>query len=266
MIDLKRYFDRVGYAGEKNTTVQTLVALHEAHAGAIPFENIDVLRGLPVSVRLSDVEAKLVGAERGGYCFEQATLFRAVLEALGFRARIQLARVRWADGRKLPRSHMVLCVETDEGPYLADVGFGGRGLLHPIPFAVQNEHSSADGCRYRLAIEEAGDWVLEGDIGRGFEPHYGIARSEATPEDIEMANFYVSTSPQSIFRSTLVVQRLRRQRRALLVNRSLSIRANGQTTLSELSSDGELREVLADEFGLRLDPGIALSLPSSAGA
>lgn len=50
----------------------------------IPFENLDILLGMPIRLDLQGVQLKLVDTRRGGYCFEHVTLFAAVLEALGF--------------------------------------------------------------------------------------------------------------------------------------------------------------------------------------
>ena len=47
----------------------------------IPFENLDVLLGRPIRIDLASIQAKLVAASRGGYCFEHARLFAAVLDS-----------------------------------------------------------------------------------------------------------------------------------------------------------------------------------------
>ena len=49
MTDLSAYFNRIGYTGPTDTSVETLHALVAAHNGAIPFENLDPLMGMPVA-------------------------------------------------------------------------------------------------------------------------------------------------------------------------------------------------------------------------
>jgi arylamine N-acetyltransferase len=88
-----------------------LEAVHRAHAVAIPFENLDVRLGRPIRLDLASLQAKLVAGRRGGYCFEQNTLFAAALEALGFRVTRLAARVRLGAARLLPRTHMLLGVD-----------------------------------------------------------------------------------------------------------------------------------------------------------
>ena len=65
--------------------LETLTALHSAHVTAVPFENLDILLGRGISLELPALETKIVTGRRGGYCFEQNTLFLAVLERLAFR-------------------------------------------------------------------------------------------------------------------------------------------------------------------------------------
>src|ERR1700746_504244 len=124
---LDNYLARIGYEGPLEPTYKTLAALQTAHLDAIPFEGIDPLLGRPVKLDLASVQAKLVDSRRGGYCFEQNTLFKAALEALGSRVRGFGARVGWMsppDSPLGPRVHMLLRVDLPEGPHLADVGFG----------------------------------------------------------------------------------------------------------------------------------------------
>ena len=138
-VDLDAYFARIAYDGPREPTLAVLRALHQKHPDAIPFENLDVLLGKPISLDPAAVDAKLIGAGRGGYCYEQNSLFKRVLTALGFEVTGLIARVQWmvpADAPARPRSHMVLGVKLpgDEGneTWLADVGFGGCVLTGPL--------------------------------------------------------------------------------------------------------------------------------------
>ena len=63
---LDAYLQRIRYTGERNPTLATLSALHEHHAAAIPFENLDVRLGRPIRLDLESLQAKLVAGRRGG--------------------------------------------------------------------------------------------------------------------------------------------------------------------------------------------------------
>ena len=73
-------------------------------------------------VSLGAVVEKFVGRGRGGYCFEHATLFHAVLLALGYDATRRLARV--GDPDAAPRTHLGVVVTLDGRRVLADPGIG----------------------------------------------------------------------------------------------------------------------------------------------
>jgi N-hydroxyarylamine O-acetyltransferase len=129
-----------------------LAELHRAHLGAIPFENLDPHRGVPVALDLAALEAKLIRARRGGYCFEQNLLLKAALESLGYGVALHLARVRWnmpADA-PLSRTHLVLAIDDGTATWLGDVGFGPGSLLVPIRFEPGAAHEQS-GWRLRAS-------------------------------------------------------------------------------------------------------------------
>ncbi len=88
MTDLAAYFRRIGYTGPTEPTVETLQALVAAHNGAIPFENLDPLMGIPVADLGPDaLFDKLVHRRRGGYCYEQNGADGICAGGVGFRGR-----------------------------------------------------------------------------------------------------------------------------------------------------------------------------------
>src|SRR5580704_16524686 len=154
-IDLPAYAQRIGYSGEMRPSAECLRELHLAHATHVPFENIEVLMGRPVRLDLESLWKKLIVDRRGGYCYEQNTLFAAVLEQIGFRVTRLAARVRMGAVGIRPRSHMLLAVEADGRQWLADVGFGGDALLHPVEW-LPGETAGQFVWKYRLVEEPPG--------------------------------------------------------------------------------------------------------------
>src|SRR6201999_33686 len=139
---------RIGFEGARAPDLGTLTTLHAAHADAIPFEAFDPLLGRPVRLDLASVQAKLVDSRRGGYCFEQNALFKAALEALGFKVTALGGRVQWMaqPGSPLgPLVHMLLRVDLPEGPHLADVGFGACVLDAPLQLRTDIEQRTGMG-------------------------------------------------------------------------------------------------------------------------
>ena len=151
-LDLDAYLRRIGYSGDLQPTRAVLVALHLAHATHIPFENLDVLLKRPIRLDLASLQAKLVTAGRGGYCYEQNGLFAAVLRELGFAVTPLAARVRYRVTLALPRTHMTLLVQAGGEGFLADVGFGSAGLLLPVPFGSEAQ-AQQFAWSYRIVAE-----------------------------------------------------------------------------------------------------------------
>ena len=69
-IDLDAYFTRIGYAGPRTASLETLAAIHLRHPIAIPFENLNPLLRRPVKLDAPSLQQKLVRGGRGGYCYE----------------------------------------------------------------------------------------------------------------------------------------------------------------------------------------------------
>jgi len=133
-IDLDAYFRRVNWSGSRDPTLETLAGLIEAHTAHIPFENLDVLLGRGVRLDLDGLQEKIVGAGRGGYCFEHASLFAAVLEALGFQVARHAARVvLFGPLAEAKRDHMFMTVAVGDATYVVDPGFGPFAARFPVP-------------------------------------------------------------------------------------------------------------------------------------
>lgn len=248
--DLERYFARVGFDGDRAPTPATLARLQIAHLAAIPFENLDVRLGRPIALDLPSLEAKLVGRRRGGYCFEQNTLFAALLRALGFEVETLEARVRPPGATAtLPRTHMTLRVRFAAGDLLADVGFGGDGALAPVPF--DGSPVEAGGDDHRLVREGVGLHVLQRRSAEGWVDLYAFGPVPALAIDYEVANHFTSTHPRSIFRQTLTAQRATPEGRQLLRGRTYTVR-RGAASESRDVDDAEAFALLTGTIGLEV--------------
>ncbi|HET6333050.1 MAG TPA: arylamine N-acetyltransferase [Polyangiales bacterium] len=254
-IDLKAYFQRIGYDGRPAATLDTLRALHGLHPAAIPFENLSSFAALPVPLDLPSLEQKLLRDARGGYCFEQNTLFLEVLQALGFRVSALGARVLWgqpADDAITPRSHALLKVELPEGTYLADVGFGVMVLTAPLKLELDTVQPTPHEA-FRVIRGAEGEMRMQAQVRDDWKTLYRFDLTPAFPVDYEVSNWYVSTYPSSHFRTGLMIARAVPGRRYGLRNRSFSIHnLGGESSQRELATVAELVQVLERDFGIRV--------------
>lgn len=253
--NLPAYFERIGFAGSIAPNLQTLQALHELHPATIPFENLSPLIGEPVLLDKASVEAKLLRDRRGGYCFEQNMLFWRVLSELEYTVRPHFARVIWGrpDGVPGARSHMILTLEINGVPYLADVGFGGLTLTAPLRLRPGIEQDTPHE-KFRITGDEP-EYRLEVLIGADWRPVYSFDRSEMIEADFEAANYFLSTHKDSTFRNTLMAARTEKGKRFNLNDNRLSIHTTGADSEHRLIEGmEELRTVLAETFAIALPP------------
>ena len=252
-LDLQAYAARIEYTGEFAPTLRTLRNLHLAHATHIPFENLDILLGRPIRLDLDSLTAKLIHGKRGGYCFEQNALFAAVLESIGFPVKRLAARVRMGSTEVRARSHMLLAVEADGETWLADVGFGGDGLLLPL-LLKSREPQRQFAWQYRL-VDENNQHVLQSLRPEGWFDLYSFTLEEQYPADYEVSNHFTSTHPGSPFVTRLVAQRPDKDVRLILVNRKLTEQGQDAITEVTLEDDVALFETLVRRFGLEFPAG-----------
>ena len=255
-IDLDLYFRRIGYDGPREATPEVLAALHRLHPAAIPFESLDPLRGRPVRLDLPSLEAKLLRGSRGGYCFEQNGVFRRVLAALGFTVTPLSARVMWMlpeDAPVPPLSHMLLRVETAEGPVLCDVGFGGQSPTAPLRMQPGLEQPTSHGV-YRLhPAGEAFDLQLR--LPDRWATLYRFTLEPRHPADYEVANWFTSTHPQSRFTNNLIASRVVGDQRLNLFNTERTTHGPGGGERSVLETPEAAHLCLTEEFGLDIPIG-----------
>jgi N-hydroxyarylamine O-acetyltransferase len=255
-LDLDAYLRRVGYTGPAEPSEATLFALYRAHLNKVRFENLDVFLKGAVSVDLEDIQDKIVYRNRGGYCYEQAQLFGAVLERLGFGVERLLARVGPDGGPARARTHLTLRVRAGQGVWLADPGFGSST---PAPLSLRRYRSGGpqevDGWIYEVAPDEehgqqvwklreyqAGEWVT---LHRWEE-------SRVQPVDVVLSNYYTSTHPDSWFTWQPVIVRRDPDAIRSILGRTYTVTRPGHAKTRGELTDQEFAAALTGEFALEL--------------
>ena len=260
--DLDAYLARIGWAGPLRVDHATLARLLRAHMRSIPFENLDVLLGRGVDLDLPSLQAKLVAARRGGYCFEHATLFAAVLEHSGFAVRRHSARVVLIVPRtQAPRTHMFVTVELPEGTFVCDPGFGG--LAPDEPLLLADEAPAANATHWMARAD--GAWTMRA-LHDGKAVDAWVTTLEVDhPIDFVMANHYVSTHPASGFRQRLMMRALTPRGRVSVANRDVTFREDGVVRTEQLADRKALRALLREHFGFDLPEAETVAVPTVEG-
>jgi N-hydroxyarylamine O-acetyltransferase len=257
-LDVDAYLRRINYLGPTEPSDATLDAIYRSHLREIRFENFDVFLKGSVSVDLESIQDKIVYRGRGGYCYEQAQLFGAVLERLGFTVDRMLARVGPDGGPARARTHLTLRVQSGTGVWLADPGFGSSP---PGPLSMRRYRSGGpqevDGWIYEVAPgEDNGDevWKLREYQAGEWVTLHRWDQAPTHPIDVVLSNHYTSTHPDSWFASLPIL--IRRDPDAIrsILGRAYSIVRPGHVKERRVLTDAEFAAALTDEFALKLTP------------
>lgn len=243
------YLQHIGAERPALADGDALRVLHLRHQLAVPFENLSIHLGQDIALEETALVEKIVGAGRGGFCYELNGAFAGLLRAVGYEVTLLAARGFGADGRLgVPYDHLALRVVAADGsgPWLADVGFG-RHAHYPLLLDVRADQRDPGGV---FRVERTPDGDL--DVLRDGEPQYRLEQRPRELRDFEAACWWQRTSPTSHFRTSLVCSRLTGPGRVTLSGRTLVVTDGDGRRERELGAD-EVRAAYREHFGITLD-------------
>jgi N-hydroxyarylamine O-acetyltransferase len=246
------YLKRIDYTGSLAVSIETLRGLHSAHVFHIPFENLDIHLGKGISLEPDAIFDKLVQDRRGGYCYEMNGLFSAVLLALGFDLIRLQGRIMFGHTEVRPRSHQVSLINLDGQQWIADVGYGGRGLLEPIRL-IPDEAVQQYTETFRLLEDDFYGYILQSKIEGEWQNLVGFTLEPQHPVDYRFPNYWNSTSPDSNFVMHRTVAMATPEGRKILTDMQLKIRRHDDIQTETLADMDAYRHALADHFGLIIE-------------
>jgi len=258
------YLRRIGVAYPAWPTADVLRELHLRHLQTVPFENLSIHLGEEIVLEEERLLDKVVGARRGGFCYELNGAFGALLGALGFDVTLLAGRGYGEEGRLgIPYDHLALRVRTvDGGDWLADIGFGAHSH-YPLAFGERGEQADPGGT---FRVVEAGPDAAgvrgaggtrgaeDLDVIRDGKPQYRLEVRPRALRDFAAGAWWHSTSPASHFTRSLVCSRVTEDGgRITLSGRSLTVTAADRTKqVSELAGDEEVLAIYRERFGIEL--------------
>lgn len=243
--DVDAYLSLIG-VGRGHPELELLEELHQAHGAAIPFANVDVLLGGHPGVAPATVQRQLVERGRGGYCFEHAQLFAAVLQDLGFRVRRHLGRVHSPHNT---RTHMTVAVCIEGSWFLTDPGFG-FSVRGPIPM-VHGARRDEGGRIFTLEqsdVDGTGRWTLH----RNGELQHITDELTVQPVDVRTGHVMTSTNAGSgRFTRGLVAARYTDSGHVTITEGTRTVRTPGRATVHEEITARDAVDAVRD-LGVRL--------------
>jgi N-hydroxyarylamine O-acetyltransferase len=245
--ELDRYRARIGFHGSGAPTIDTLLAVHRAHLLAIPYENLDIHVGRPLSLDPAAMFAKLVDGRRGGWCYEMNGLMGRALASMGFDVRYVSGAVNRATlGNAALDNHLVLIVTLDRS-WIVDVGFGD-GFIEPLPLEPGTYRQGF----LEYCVRRDGDWWRVDNHAYGGADGFDFTLEPRTLDTFAARCHALQTLPESPFVQTTVCERF--VPGGLVILRGAVLRdvtASGVATRVVPDAD-EYVQVLRDRFDLDL--------------
>ncbi|MFJ5139637.1 arylamine N-acetyltransferase [Streptomyces sp. NPDC088707] len=259
--DVRAYLRRIDAERPDRADAEALRDLHLRHLRTVPFENLSIHLGEDIVLEEKALLDKVIGAHRGGFCYEVNTAFAVLLRGLGYRVSLLQARVFGPEGKPgIPYDHMALLVETADGErLLADVGFGDHSHF-PLRYEDRGDQADPGGV-FRLVDTAEGDV----DVLRDGKPQYRVELRPRHLADFAAGAWYHRTSPDSHFPRSLVCSLLTEEGRITLSDRKLITRAKGERDERTLDGEDAVRGAYRDLFGIELDalPVVRGGIPDS---
>ena len=246
---VEKYFKRIGL--EMPETIvpdgELLKKLHFAHCTTVPYENLDIIRGIPLRLDDEGLYQKVVEEGKGGYCFELNGLFAWLLRELGYKVTEYASRYLRGESSIPMRRHRVLRVEATDGVYCADVGIGEVCPRYPLKLVEGLEQPQFDEC-YRFDKDEFLGWVLM-DLYKGqWRQFYSFTEEPQLPQDYVALSCYCEKHPDSPFIHAEMFSLKTATGRITLDGNVYKEFKDGEVTVKELSED-EMPAAYA-KFGL----------------
>jgi len=246
---LTAYLHRIAVERPRVLDETALGVLHRAHQMTVPFENLSIHLGEPISLEEANLLGKIVTRRRGGFCYELNGAFALLLQALGAHVVRAAARVHGTGRLGPPFDHLALIVRLPggSGPWLADAGFGSHST-YPLRYdSRQDQHDPAG--RFCLTDADGGDV----DVLKDGQPQYRIEQRERSLADFVPTCWWQQSSPQSHFTRSTICSRLTQDGRISLSGRTLIRTSGAARTEQHLHTDDAVLAAYRDHFGIILD-------------
>ncbi len=252
---IKETFTRIGLSADLDLTPspELLAQIQYGFCTTVPYENIDILRGIPLSLEESDLYDKIVTRHRGGYCFEINGFLGMLLRSLGYNVTEYTARYLRGETTVPMRRHRVLEVLANDGSrWLCDAGIGQAAFRYPLPLVLG---AVSEQCGETYKIEEQLDpfyGYVVADLHHGaWRRFYAFTLEKQLNIDYIMPSFWCEKHPDSPFTHTYILSVKTETGRKTLDGTVFRI-FDGETVTERELTDGEIPAILSDVFGIIL--------------
>ncbi|MHB1152261.1 MAG: arylamine N-acetyltransferase family protein [Eubacteriales bacterium] len=249
---IQKYFNRIGLnLDPDNLTLDynLLRLLQFAHVTNVPYENLDIIHGIPLLLEPIALFDKIVERRRGGYCFELNGLFGWLLSELGFKTKDCMARYLRGETDIPMRRHRVIIAETPDGRILCDVGVGDRAARYALKLEEGLVQEQLDEI-YRFEREPFFGWVLYDYYKGEWKRMFAFTEEEQLNIDYIMPSYYCENHPASIFKAGNMMSLKTSTGRKTISGMQYRVFDSDTVTVTEIKDDDMLNLILSEHFGI----------------
>jgi N-hydroxyarylamine O-acetyltransferase len=251
-MNVEKYLERIGVSISEcgEPSLGLLKRLQLAHILTVPYENVDIIKNIPLSLDEDALFDKIVNKRRGGLCFELNTLFDKLLTNLGFKTVSHFPRFwRGETGVPIPR-HRVIIVDISGEKYIVDVGIGSAAPRIPL-LLREGVSQEAYGEEYMLQRDpEYGFMLYEKKAGE-WQKYFSFTEERFTDADFVPTLFYCEKHPDSKFNKALMASLKTPEGRISIDGNTFKTFVGADLkVLEEGLSHSEICRLLREKFGM----------------
>lgn len=245
------YLELLGCSRPKSPSALALAVLQTRHLCTVPFENLDIHVGRPLSLDEGALFDKLVRNRRGGFCYELNGLFARLLRELEYDVTLLSCRTYDKEGRLGPEhDHLALYVRC-EGRWLVDVGFGDA---FPTPLDLDSEEPQLRRRKtYRVVTANERMNYAERKNDGSWTEQYAFTFAPQTLRAFDEMCLHHQRSPQSSFTQKRVCTRLTEDGQITLAEKVLIRTRRGERAESPIKDEHAWRTALRCHFSIELE-------------
>ncbi len=250
-LKLNKYLSRIKYNKKLSADLDTLIELQKCHLLSIPFENLDIHTGTPITIDVEKFYKKIVDDKRGGFCYELNGLFNELLKVIGFKTFLVSVRV-FDTTEKMGDEfdHLAIIVPIDNEKWLTDVGFG-EFAFSPIKIITGIEQKDERGI-FRINQFDEEYLVVQKQIPGGWKNEYLFSLKPRNISEFSEKCYYHQTSPDSHFTQKKLCSIPTRNGRITLTDKCLKITNNESVEEIEIKNEKHFYKLLKECFDVEL--------------
>lgn len=248
---MEKYFERINYKGTTDISLENLTLLQKGHLYNIPYENLDQMNSVPLSLTPEGVFEKIVTNHRGGYCFENQGLLCYALRTLGYDVVQYAGRFMNEPDVIQMRRHRILVVTIDNERYVCDVGM--RSETSRVPLLLVEGLVQTDGVgEYKFARDDFYGWVIMQKLpDKEWKPLYGFTEEVQVDDDFVMPSFFCEKHPDSPFNTIMKIAIYTPDSNLNIVDNEYKVYKMGKCVEeSVIENEAAARKMLFEKFGI----------------